>query len=85
VQRLTEGAEDAGIRNIESALFRSIGHLGAVEGRVRGQMIEPHLAVADDLADAVNKLLDLKTNGMTVADWLKQKEMFDPTPESVRL
>ncbi len=83
LQRLIE-ATDPGLRNVASALTRAAGRVAEVRDAIaRGDLYD--LDISPDVQAAVEKLVRLREQGMSVGDYLAQQQMFgaELTPEAV--
>ena len=83
LQRLIE-ATDPGLRNVASALTRAAGRVAEVRDAIaRGDLYD--LDISPDVQAAVEKLVRLREEGMTVPDYLAQQQMFgaELSPEAV--
>ena len=65
------------IRNVEHGMFGSLPAVARVEGLVRSGARPASLAIADDIAKAVNMLARLKSNNIPIAEYLGQGAMFE--------
>lgn len=83
LQRLIE-ATDPGLRNVASALTRAAGRVAEVRDAIaRGDLYD--LDISPDVQAAVEKLVRLREEGMSVGDYLAQQQMFgaELSPEAV--
>lgn len=83
LQRLIE-ATDPGLRNVASALTRAAGRVAEVRDAITvGDLYD--LDISPDVQAAVEKLVRLREEGMSVGDYLAQGSLLgaDLTPEAI--
>lgn len=83
LQRLIE-ATDPGLRNVASALTRAAGRVAEVRDAITlGDLYD--LDISPDVQAAVEKLVRLREEGMSVGDYLAQGQLLgaDLTPDAV--
>ena len=69
---------DLDVRNVVSGIARALGELAQAEALTRAGTRAPDLTIADDLAAGANVFARIKrTPGLSVADYLGQKQLFD--------
>ncbi|NUG21171.1 lytic transglycosylase domain-containing protein [Acinetobacter lactucae] len=76
VTRLSENLDDDGSKNVLNALLRAAPQLSQLNDLVKqGGRFEN--SISKDLAQAAQKLSDIKANGQTVRDYLDQGQLID--------
>ena len=68
---------DPYVKLIETAMFTSLPDMAKAEGLIASGERPKELNVAPDLAEAVDTYASLKAQGLSVADYLKQSQMFE--------
>ena len=69
------------IDRLGAGLKHALPKLGQVEDRIRAGTLAPDLRIGEDIAVAVEKLRDLKKQGLRVNDYLRQQQILpDLTP-----
>jgi len=69
---------DNDIKNVTNGLMGSLGQLAIAEEMIRRGERDESLSIADDLAIATEKLSSIKSEGVTVDEYLKQGKLFGP-------
>jgi len=69
-----EGSE--AIDRVGAGLKRALPRLGQMEDLIRAGQRDGSLSIGDDLAAAVEKMRDLRKQGLSVNDYLRQYKMF---------
>lgn len=67
---------DEAVKNVQNSLASALPRLSRLESMVRSGNISRQLAIADDLSAAVDTFAQLKSQGITVPDFLQQSGMF---------
>lgn len=78
---------DLNIKRLESGIYSSLAWLSQLETRVGAGTIDPKYSIGEDLAAAIDRFVRLKREGMSVADYLAQAQMFgrELTPDQEQL
>lgn len=70
-------AVDPDVRNVLNGISASLGPLARAEAMSMAGDRDPGLAIAEDLATAVEVFADLRRTGSSVEDYLAQSQMFE--------
>lgn len=87
-ERLSRLVYESGeaIDRIGAGLKRALPKLGQLEDRIRAGTLAPDLQIGGDIAVAVEKLRDLRKQGLRVNDYLRQQQILpDLTPFQAQL
>jgi hypothetical protein len=68
---------DGGVKNIENAMFASLPQMARAEGLARSGLRAADLAMAEDIAKAVDMLARLREQGTPVSEYLRQGSLFE--------
>lgn len=68
---------DPGIKNVENAMFASLGRMAQAEGMIRAGTRAGELSIADDLVRALDVYERLKQGRLSVPNYLAQATMFE--------
>jgi len=67
---------DPEVKSLENSMFQSLPDMAKAESLIASGQRDAGLSIAPDLAEVVETIAGLKQTGVTVADYLKQAEMF---------
>jgi len=67
---------DPEVKRLENAMFQSLPDMAKAESLIGSGQRDADLTIAPDLAEVVETIAGLKQTGVTIADYLKQAEMF---------
>ncbi len=76
MQTLFESTDD-GFRNIENAIFGALPDMARANGLIRAGLRAADLDLSEDLARAVEFMLDLRKSGLTANDYIQQIALFE--------
>ncbi len=80
LNRLSEVVDDE-VKNISNALVTASPHIAVFEN----SGYSPDLSIRDDIMQAVNMMLHLKSEGSSVAEFLSQLQLFDDYSKEMKL
>jgi hypothetical protein len=69
--------EGEAIDRVGAGLRQALPRLGRMEDLIRAGSRDKNLSLGDDLAAAVEKMRDLRRQGLSVNDYLRQTRLFD--------
>lgn len=77
IARLTESTDD-NVRGVGQAMVKSAPDIARLKSDIAAGIRYP-LDISNDISEAANKLSALRKSGTAVAEYLAQKELFDPS------
>lgn len=69
--------EGEAIDRVGAGLRRALPRLGRMEDMIRSGSRDKNLSIGDDLAAAVEKMRDIRRQGLSVNDYLRQTSLFE--------